>query len=450
MLAGAWIGSELSQNEKSEHSLQAAWNSGKPSDAPSPHPKHLAVWVPAFRMAWIDRIHPCCNRFMSNKKVMVAGCFDLLHPSQVKFLLKAASFGDLYVSLGRDQSIVQQKNKSPVCDEQERKFMLENLKCVHWVGIVTDPSPVGFAEHLEKIRPDIFVINEDGDYPEKREICSKYKVEYKVFPRDHFHPDRPTSSTDIASNNFVPTRVSLCSGFMDNPAVNGRVSSRTGSLVVIPIEPFQGLQERSGMATSTIQTVHRFFGCRLPTKYSAEQLAEMIFRLENPPNRRNYISGSLDSRGIVGRGIQLFTYARQTFQPAEIHEMMNEPTLRWVENHVYLKHAWKRPDKCIVKVRDDHPQFEKFCDQMNQASLDCWDAIGRHDLDRLADAVSRSHHAQASVVENHCPAELGEFIEREKAGGAMIMGAGGGGYVAFIADALPADAIQIRIKRAEL
>ena len=387
---------------------------------------------------------------MCEKKVMVAGCFDLLHPSQVKFLLKAAAFGKLHVSLGRDLSIVQQKNKSPTCDEQERKFMLENLKCVHWVDIVTDPSPVGFREHLEEIKPDMFIINEDGDTPEKRSICENLGVEYRVFQRDNFHPEKPTSTTAISSNNFVPTRVSLCSGFMDNPVVNGRVSSPTGSLIVLPIEPFDGLQERSGMATSTIATVHKFFGCRLPTKYSAEHLAEMIFRLENPPNRRNYISGSLDSRGIVGRGIQKFTYARQTFQPAEVDEIVDEPTLRWVENHVYLKHAWKRPDDCIVKVRDDHPRFEQFCDQMHQASLDCWDSIRNHNAAALADAVQRSHHAQKSVVENHCPTELDDFIEKEDAMAAMIMGAGGGGYVAFVAEAPPADSIQFRVKRNEL
>lgn len=387
---------------------------------------------------------------MTNKKVMVAGCFDLLHPSQVKFLRKAATFGELYVSLGRDLSIVQQKNKSPVCDEQERKYMLENLRCVHWVGIVQDPSPVGFREHIEEIRPDMFVINEDGHSPEKEQICAAHHVEYKVFPRDHFHPDRPTSTTDIASNNFVPTRVSLCSGFMDNPAVNGRIATPTGSLVVVPIEPFHGLQKRSGMATSTIETVHKFFGCRLPTRYSAELLAEMIFRLENPPSRRNYISGSLDSRGIVSRGIQLFTYDRQTFQPSNTQEIVDEKTLRWVENHVYLKHAWQRPDQCIVKVRDDHPDFEHFCDQMNRASLGCWEAIKTHDIELLADSVGSSHHAQKSVVENHCPAELADFIDREGALAAMVMGAGGGGYVAFVAEAPPADAIHFRIKRSEL
>ena len=62
------------------------------------------------------------------RKVMVAGCFDLLHASHVVFLNKAASLGDLYVSLGSDQSIITQKNKSPAYSQTERKFLLENLR----------------------------------------------------------------------------------------------------------------------------------------------------------------------------------------------------------------------------------------------------------------------------------------------------------------------------------
>ena len=80
---------------------------------------------------------------------MVVGCFDLLHPSHLVFLNKAASFGQLYVSLGSDQSIVSQKSRSPTFSEQERRFMLENLRCVYWVGVVSDPGPTGFREHVE-------------------------------------------------------------------------------------------------------------------------------------------------------------------------------------------------------------------------------------------------------------------------------------------------------------
>lgn len=205
------------------------------------------------------------------------------------------------------------------------------------------------------------------------------------------------------------------------------------------------------MATSTINTIQKFFGNRLPTRYPVEQLAEMIFRLENPPDKRKYISGSLDSRGIVARGINLFTYRGGSYRPERIEEIVDESTLLWLEQHVYLKHAGKRPDGCIVQVRSDHPELERFCDALNSASVECWEAIRSHDTERLAHGVKQSHYAQCAIVENHCPPPLSDFIRHEEAArGAMVMGAGGGGYVAFVSDRIPTDAIRFRIKRLEL
>lgn len=386
---------------------------------------------------------------VSPKKIMVAGCFDLLHASHVVFLNKAASLGDLYVSLGSDQSIVRQKNKSPTYTQAERKFLLENLRHVKWVGIVKDPSPLGFIQHMDQIRPDIFVINEDGDSPEKRSACEQRGVEYLVFPRDNFLPDSPTSTTQISTGSYIPTRVSLCSGFMDNPTFNGATRTGEGHLVVLPIEPFEGMRERSGMASSTIKTVRTYFGCRLPTIYSADRLAEIIFCLENPPHKRGYISGTLDARGIVGSGANLFRYEAGKFFPTTITTLTDEAVLAWLERHLYLRHAWDRPSGCAVRVEEGHPEFGMHADRMSEASLACWDSIRQRDLPALAAAVDASHRSQCTVVENHCPAELRAFIDRERALAAMIMGAGGGGYVLFVADAIPPDGIPIRVKRSD-
>jgi cytidyltransferase-like protein len=383
------------------------------------------------------------------KKVMVAGCFDLLHASHVVFLNKAAALGDLHVSLGSDQSIISQKNKSPAYSQNERKFLLENLRHVKWVGIPRDPGPLGFVEHLEAIRPDLFVINEDGDSSDKRAACSRLGIEYLVFPRDHFTSDAPTSTTQISKGSYIPTRVSLCSGFMDNPVFNGLVGDRGGHLVVLPIEPFDGMRERSGMATSTIKAVRKYFGCRLPTVFPVDRLAELIFCLENPPDKRDYISGTLDARGIVGNGANLFRYERNQFFPAEITTINDERTLAWLERHIYLKHSWDRRDDCVVKATQDHPDFRRHVEQMNTASFACWEAIRDCDLEGLTAAVRASHQSQSEVVANHCPSDLCAFIAREPASAAMIMGAGGGGYVAFIADSIPEDGIPIRIKRAD-
>jgi cytidyltransferase-like protein len=39
------------------------------------------------------------------KKVFVSGCYDMLHSGHVAFFEEAASYGDLYVGLGSDETI---------------------------------------------------------------------------------------------------------------------------------------------------------------------------------------------------------------------------------------------------------------------------------------------------------------------------------------------------------
>ena len=102
-----------------------------------------------------------------------------------------------------------------------------------------------------------------------------------------------------------------------------------------------------------------------------------------------------------------------------------------------------------MRVNAEHPDFGGHADRMNEASLACWEEIQQRDLPGLATAVDASHCSQCVVVENHCPHELRAFIDREPALAAMIMGAGGGGYVLFIAETIPPDGIPIRVKRSD-
>jgi cytidyltransferase-like protein len=54
------------------------------------------------------------------KKVFVSGCFDLLHSGHIAFLQETASYGDLYVALGSDQTVYELKGRLPVNSEQEQ------------------------------------------------------------------------------------------------------------------------------------------------------------------------------------------------------------------------------------------------------------------------------------------------------------------------------------------
>jgi cytidyltransferase-like protein len=50
---------------------------------------------------------------MSEKTVMVSGCYDLLHAGHIAFFKTAAQYGKLYVYVGQDENIRFLKGKAP-------------------------------------------------------------------------------------------------------------------------------------------------------------------------------------------------------------------------------------------------------------------------------------------------------------------------------------------------
>ena len=59
-----------------------------------------------------------------NRKVFVTGCFDMLHSGHIAFLQEAATYGDLYVSIGADENVHHLKGRFPVNTQDERKYMI--------------------------------------------------------------------------------------------------------------------------------------------------------------------------------------------------------------------------------------------------------------------------------------------------------------------------------------
>ena len=54
---------------------------------------------------------------MKIKKVFVSGCYDLFHGGHIAFFKTASSYGNLYVSIGRDENLLLLKGKKPVFSE---------------------------------------------------------------------------------------------------------------------------------------------------------------------------------------------------------------------------------------------------------------------------------------------------------------------------------------------
>lgn len=117
------------------------------------------------------------------KKVLVSGCFDILHSGHVRFLEEAAALGEVYVSVGSDKTIECLKKRKSIFNENERKYMVESLKFVKQAFIGPDIGVLDFAPLLDTIKPDIFFVNEDGDTPLKKELITQKGILYIVGQR---------------------------------------------------------------------------------------------------------------------------------------------------------------------------------------------------------------------------------------------------------------------------
>lgn len=93
--------------------------------------------------------------------VFTNGCFDLLHVGHLRYLTQARGLGAaLCVGLNSDASVRRLKGAPrPVVPQAERAEMLLGLRCVDFVEIFDDDTPL---QLIMALRPDILV--KGGDW----------------------------------------------------------------------------------------------------------------------------------------------------------------------------------------------------------------------------------------------------------------------------------------------
>ena len=94
------------------------------------------------------------------KVVFTNGCFDVLHAGHVDYLNKTKAAGDvLILGLNSDASVKRIKGeKRPIVCEEERAFILSNLKAVDYVTLFEEDTP---QEIIGELIPDILVKGAD-------------------------------------------------------------------------------------------------------------------------------------------------------------------------------------------------------------------------------------------------------------------------------------------------
>ncbi|HTB84058.1 MAG TPA: adenylyltransferase/cytidyltransferase family protein [Candidatus Sulfotelmatobacter sp.] len=118
------------------------------------------------------------------KKIVATGCYDWFHSGHVRFCEEVSGYGDLYLIVGHDANIRLLKGEGhPLLPQEERRYVLGSIKFVKQALISTGDGWLDAEPEINRIRPDIYAVNEDGDKGGKREFCSKNGIEYLVLKR---------------------------------------------------------------------------------------------------------------------------------------------------------------------------------------------------------------------------------------------------------------------------
>lgn len=365
------------------------------------------------------------------KKVFVSGCYDLLHSGHVEFFRQAAQYGDLYVGIGSDETILHYKNHKTVYSEQERLFMVKSIRYVKEAYINAGSGVLDFLPTLDIVKPDILLVNSDGGSDAKRRVCEERGMEYVVLERDPHEGLAARSSTALKKSPCrIPTRLDLAGTWIDQPYVSRYAP---GWALTVSLEPSFELRERCGLSTSTRNVIKRIWPYQLPNM-DPETLARLIFCFENHPEREDgIISGAQDAIGICVPGLCRHYYDNH-FWPERLETCEDEDVLQWLERHLCLLPMDPRPAGCSV-VKGMHITRKKVT-TLAAAADRCWEAIMQRRLDDFASAYLDSFHAQVAMFPAMIQGTVQTYIDRYSVLDDVLAwkmpGAGGGGYLACV------------------
>ncbi len=387
------------------------------------------------------------------KIAFCSGCYDILQSGHAVFFNQCRELADiLVVGIGRDSVISQLKGPGrPVNPEFNRLYLIAAMQDVTY-AVLNDskilPGKMDHATVLEKLRPHIYVLNDDDSGIEyKKEICDKFGIEIKFVSRSVPPELEPTSTTRIIDKiNFAyraPLRIDFAGGWADVPYI---MHGKPGYVTNVAIKPlieyrsgkfnFSGYPRGSGLSTSTAVKLLEMISAKT---YNAESkslstIAEDLFNLEN--KELNWAIGRQDQYGIVYGGVHCFEFGADYGKT--IGEEIPRETLDEFRKHLVLLHTGisRNAQSAVEQVYKNHDTEEgqTALQTISRCGKLFYEALAAKEFMRCATIMEKNFTAQKQLASACTSERIDAMYECAKANGAYggkICGAGGGGAFIF-------------------
>jgi D-glycero-alpha-D-manno-heptose-7-phosphate kinase len=395
------------------------------------------------------------GRHPGKKIVFCSGCYDILQSGHAVFFDQCRKFGDiLVVGIGRDSVLSELKGPGrPVNPENNRLYLVAAMQDVDYAVLNSPdllPGKMDHAPILEKLRPDIYVLNnDDSDIETKQTLCDRLGVEIRFVDRVVPPELEPTSSSRIIDKiNFsykAPLRIDFSGGWADVPFIMHGVPGYVTNVAIRPLIEyksgsfnFAGYPRGSGLSTSTAAKLLEMISAKT---YNAESkslsaIAEDLFNLEN--KELNWAIGRQDQYGIVYGGMHCFEFGVDYGRP--IGKEVPQETLEAFKKNIVLMHTGisRNAQAAVEQVYKNHETAE------GKAALAAISACGKafheaivaRDFAQCAAIMERNFIAQKQLSPATSDERIDAMYACAKANGAYggkICGAGGGGAFVFYA-----------------
>jgi hypothetical protein len=297
-----------------------------------------------------------------------------------------------------------------------------------------------FEPDLRRIKPDIFVVNQDGHTLEKEALCKDLGIQYVILERIP-EPGLPARSSSGTKREMrFPYRLCLAGGWIDQPWVS---EIHPGSVVVAQIWPDIDFNDRSGLATSSRKIGISLWGDKYPAG-DHEQNAKLLFGAENPPGKQ-YISGSQDHIGLLYPGINRLYY-NGGYWPERINSSIDPDICAWLSQVLHLVPLEPRPDG-YDPLKTKHLE-KSLIKELGEAGGLCWDSILEKDIRGLGKGLTDTFLSWKKILPNTVPDWVMKEMETKyfpNYPGAITSGSGGG-YVIVVSEKEIEGALKIRVR----